>query len=72
MQPSLDEIQLALNKATQFVLEVSRGVAQWGQDRIIPIITDDTQRSAAGKEINGKWVLLFFLLLKVSKLRTSS
>ena len=31
--PSLDDIQHALNKATHYVLEVSRGVAQWGQDR---------------------------------------
>ncbi len=33
MQPNLDEIQQALNKATQQVLEVSRGIAQWGQVR---------------------------------------
>ena len=33
MQPNLDGIQQALNKATQHVLEVSRGIAQWGQTR---------------------------------------
>ena len=33
MQPSLDDIQHALNKATQCVLAVSRGIAQWGQQR---------------------------------------
>ncbi|XP_006824996.1 dynein axonemal heavy chain 8-like, partial [Saccoglossus kowalevskii] len=33
MQPSLDDIQLALNKAAAFVVEVNRGVAQWGQNR---------------------------------------
>lgn len=33
MQPSLDEIQQALSKATHYVLEVSRGIAQWGQER---------------------------------------
>ena len=33
MSPSLDDIQQALNKSTSFVLEVSRGIAQWGQQR---------------------------------------
>ncbi|XP_033641432.1 dynein heavy chain 8, axonemal-like [Asterias rubens] len=33
IKPSLDDIQQALNKATGCVLEVSRGVAQWGQNR---------------------------------------
>ena len=33
MQPNLEEIQAALNKATGSVLEVSRGIAQWGQQR---------------------------------------
>ncbi|XP_070548103.1 dynein axonemal heavy chain 8-like [Ptychodera flava] len=33
MQPSLDDIQHALNKVTSYVLEISRGVAQWGQKR---------------------------------------
>ena len=33
IKPSLDDIQQALNKATVCVLEVSRGVAQWGQKR---------------------------------------
>lgn len=30
MTPSLDEIQQVLNKATGYVLEVSRGISQWG------------------------------------------
>ncbi|CAH1796663.1 unnamed protein product [Owenia fusiformis] len=33
MQPSLDDIQHSLNAATHHVLEVSRGIAQWGQAR---------------------------------------
>ncbi|XP_040468168.1 dynein heavy chain 8, axonemal [Falco naumanni] len=31
MVPSLDEIQQAVNRMIQLILEVSRGVAQWGQ-----------------------------------------
>lgn len=33
MHPGLEDIQQALNKATQFVLDISKGVYQWGQDR---------------------------------------
>ncbi|XP_052798280.1 dynein axonemal heavy chain 8-like [Mya arenaria] len=33
MQPSLEDIQSTLNKACQLVLDVSKGVLQWGQDR---------------------------------------
>lgn len=33
MQPSLDEVQQAVNKATHMVLAVSRGIARWGQQR---------------------------------------
>ena len=33
IHPSLDDIQQALNKATQSVLDVNRSVAQWGQKR---------------------------------------
>ncbi|XP_069464857.1 dynein axonemal heavy chain 8 [Ambystoma mexicanum] len=33
MIPSLDDIQQAINRIIQMVLEVSRGVAQWGQSR---------------------------------------
>jgi len=35
MLPSLDDIQQSLNKACQMVLDVSKGVFQWGQDRHI-------------------------------------
>ncbi|XP_069055280.1 dynein axonemal heavy chain 8 isoform X2 [Lepisosteus oculatus] len=31
MQPSLDDIQQAINRLVHLVLEVSRGIAQWGQ-----------------------------------------
>ncbi|KAL4222174.1 Dynein heavy chain 8 [Mactra antiquata] len=33
MSPSLEDVQHALNKACQFVLDVSKGVNQWGQPR---------------------------------------
>ncbi|XP_052240013.1 dynein axonemal heavy chain 8-like isoform X2 [Dreissena polymorpha] len=33
MQPSLDDLQQALNKACQLVVDVSKGLHQWGQDR---------------------------------------
>ena len=33
IHPTLDDIQQALNKATQAVLDVTRSVAQWGQKR---------------------------------------
>ncbi|XP_063956179.1 dynein axonemal heavy chain 8-like [Lytechinus pictus] len=36
-QPSLEDVQSALNRATSCVLEVSRGVAQWGQKRFRPV-----------------------------------
>ncbi|KAM6127972.1 dynein axonemal heavy chain 8 [Pterocles gutturalis] len=32
--PSLDDIQQAINRMIQLILEVSRGVAQWGQRRL--------------------------------------
>lgn len=31
MVPSLHDIQQAINRMTQLILEVNRGVAQWGQ-----------------------------------------
>ena len=37
MQPSLDDVQQAVNRATAFVLEVSRNIAQWGQQRFKPV-----------------------------------
>ncbi|XP_071944819.1 dynein axonemal heavy chain 8-like [Antedon mediterranea] len=33
MQPSLDDIQHSVHKVTNFVLDVSRNIAQWGQKR---------------------------------------
>lgn len=32
--PSLDDIQQAINQVMQLILEVSRGVAQWGQRHV--------------------------------------
>ena len=31
MQPSLEDLQQSLNKACQLVVDVSKGVHQWGQ-----------------------------------------
>ena len=47
MQPSLDDVQQAVNRATAFVLEVSRNVAQWGQQRFKPVelAEDDGEES---------------------------
>ena len=41
IQPSLDDIQQALNKCTQCLLEVSRGIGQWGQERFrLPTLSE--------------------------------
>ena len=33
MQPALDEVQQAVNKAAQLVLGVAKGIAQWNKER---------------------------------------
>ena len=33
MSPHLDEVQQTISRATSLVLEVSRNIAQWGQQR---------------------------------------
>ena len=33
MQPALDEVQQAVNKAAQLVISVSKGVSQWNKER---------------------------------------
>ena len=33
MQPALDEVQQAVNKAAQLILGVAKGVALWGKER---------------------------------------
>lgn len=33
MQPALDEVQQAVNKAAQLVIGVSKGVSQWSKER---------------------------------------
>uniref|UniRef100_A0A8B9MIB1 AAA+ ATPase domain-containing protein n=1 Tax=Accipiter nisus TaxID=211598 RepID=A0A8B9MIB1_9AVES len=40
MVPSLDDIQQAINRMIQLILEVSRGVAQWGQRHLQKSIED--------------------------------
>ncbi|XP_072165822.1 dynein axonemal heavy chain 8-like [Diadema setosum] len=49
LQPSLDDVQQALNKATACVLEVSRGVAQWGQKRFRPAVQPSVTFEEPGK-----------------------
>ncbi|XP_012885023.1 PREDICTED: dynein heavy chain 8, axonemal [Dipodomys ordii] len=58
MVPSLDDIQQAINRMIQLTLEVSRGVAHWGQQQSRPIksvITsssrsDDQNHPSTGKQ----------------------
>lgn len=33
MVPSLEDVQSSLNKACQLILDISKGLYQWGQDR---------------------------------------
>ncbi|CAI9168324.1 unnamed protein product [Rangifer tarandus platyrhynchus] len=59
MVPSLDDIQQAINRMIQFTLEVSRGVAHWGQQsRPIKRVISSTSRTtmdlahaSAGKQL---------------------
>uniref|UniRef100_A0A8C9WHP3 Dynein axonemal heavy chain 8 n=1 Tax=Scleropages formosus TaxID=113540 RepID=A0A8C9WHP3_SCLFO len=44
MVPSLDDIQQAINRLVHLVLEVSRGVTRWGQERL-----RDEESKASGK-----------------------
>lgn len=49
MVPSLDDIQQAINRMIQLILEVSRGVAQWGQQQsrhTKPVVTSPTRTTA--------------------------
>ena len=48
IQPTLDDIQQALNKATQSVLDVNRSVAQWGQKRFKMMEINAIEESAQG------------------------
>ena len=73
MQPSLDEIQHALNRCTQYVLEVSRGIAQWGQNRSRKESAKEAIKPGAadGTEDGKQHVsLVFWFLLKVVYGRT--
>uniref|UniRef100_A0A2K6F192 Dynein axonemal heavy chain 8 n=1 Tax=Propithecus coquereli TaxID=379532 RepID=A0A2K6F192_PROCO len=58
MVPSLDDIQQAINRMIQLTLEVSRGVAHWGQQQtrhIKPVIasptTTDLPHQSTGKQL---------------------
>ncbi|XP_004619390.1 dynein axonemal heavy chain 8 [Sorex araneus] len=58
MVPSLDDIQQAINRMIQLTLEVSRGVAYWGQQHtrhvksaISPTHTTDTTHTGTGKQL---------------------
>lgn len=48
MVPSLDDIQQAINRMIQFTLEVSRGVAHWGQQQVrrVKSTPNSTSRTA--------------------------
>lgn len=59
MVPSLDDIQQAINRMIQLTLEVSRGVAHWGQQptrhmkslKVSPSRTTDLAHPSAGKQL---------------------
>lgn len=58
MVPSLDDIQQAINRMIQLILDVSRGVAQWGQRHLqksnLKAELDTQQVSSAGFGLSGK------------------
>lgn len=59
MVPSLDDIQQAINRMIQLTLEVSRGVAHWGQQptrpmknlKVSPSRTTDLAHPSGGKQL---------------------
>lgn len=59
MVPSLDDIQQAINRMIQLTLEVSRGVAHWGQQsnrhmknlKVSPSRTTDLSHASSGKQL---------------------
>ncbi|XP_059138117.1 LOW QUALITY PROTEIN: dynein axonemal heavy chain 8 [Peromyscus eremicus] len=52
MVPSLDDIQQAINRMIQFTLEVSRGVAHWGQQQVRRIKSIPNNTSRTGTDQN--------------------
>lgn len=48
MVPSLDDMQQAINRMIQLILDVSRGVAQWGQKHLLKSSLKTGLASAAG------------------------
>lgn len=59
MVPSLDDIQQAINRMIQFTLEVSRGVAHWGQQQVrrIKSIPNSSSRTDQNLPGTGKVLL---------------
>lgn len=56
MIPSLDDIQQAINRMIQLTLEVSRGVAHWGQQQtrnIKPGITSPSRTAPDVTPVNA-------------------
>lgn len=56
MVPSLDDIQQAINRMIQLTLEVSRGVAHWGQQPHLKAVTNsptvtDLAHPTVGKQL---------------------
>lgn len=83
MVPSLDDIQQAINRMIQLILEVSRGVAQWGQRHLqkssLKAESGTQQESSAGFGSQGKiakkgeskwwfWGFHLFLLFTLIKM----
>ena len=54
MQPSLEDIQQAVNKACQVVLEVSKGLHQWGQERVHSAQPKERDRRASSMYLHGE------------------
>ncbi|XP_077760288.1 dynein axonemal heavy chain 8 isoform X1 [Canis aureus] len=55
MVPSLDDIQQAINRMIQLTLEVSRGVAHWGQQQtrhIKPVVTSPSRTTTEVTHLN--------------------
>ncbi|OWF42162.1 dynein heavy chain 8, axonemal-like [Mizuhopecten yessoensis] len=46
MQPGLEDIQQALNRATQMVVDISKDVYQWGQDRTRQFPSDHKENTS--------------------------
>ncbi|XP_071957897.1 dynein axonemal heavy chain 5-like isoform X2 [Antedon mediterranea] len=54
MQPALDEVQQAINKAAQMVLAVSKGISQWTKERKPKAKREAEARAEAAHETNRR------------------